>query len=112
MIRLSDCDECGSSKFRIGTYVRVLVPYEKYTGKITKEQLLADDEIELLPEPTIETELYCAECGKRVEREISLSGLQSADLCDEIKSRIERMEEDRAREAFGSYMATVKDFDE
>lgn len=107
MVKLGNCKNCGSSKFKISAFVKVIMPFDKYTGEITKEQI-ADEETKLMGDPTIEVELFCAECGERVQRDINFYDLQTADLCDEIKQRVLDAEASRSEEAMRSYLASFQ----
>ena len=103
MVKLGNCKNCGSSKFEISAFVKVIMPFDKYTGEITKEQI-ADEETKLVGDPTIQVELFCSECGERVQRDINFYELQTADLCDEVKQRVLEAEASRSEEAMRSYL--------
>lgn len=96
MIKLTRCKNCGSSKFKVSTYTRLVMPYEKYTGEITKE-LLAEDDIKIRESPSIITRLFCAECGEDVQEDINLDELTTKELCTELQQRVEELEQFREK---------------
>lgn len=96
MIKLTRCKNCGSLKFKVSTYTRLVMPYEKYTGEITKE-LLADEDVHMRESPSIITRLFCAECGEDVQVDINLEELTTRELCTELQQRVESLEEFREK---------------
>lgn len=96
MIKLTRCKNCGSSKFKVSTYTKVIMPYEKYTGEITKK-LLEDEEVHVCDFPSIITRLFCAECGEDVQEDINLDELATRELCTELQQRVEDLEQFREK---------------
>lgn len=94
MIKLNNCKVCGSSKFVVGTYARVIIPYEKYTGEITKE-LLQDEDVIVAKDAFIKTALFCDECGDVVQESLNIDDLTTRELCTELSNRVEALEEFR-----------------
>lgn len=94
MIKLNNCKVCGSSKFVVGTYARVIIPYEKYTGEITKE-LLQDEDVIVANHPSIRTALFCDECGEVSQESVNIDELTTRELCTELSNRVEALEEFR-----------------
>lgn len=94
MIKQSICKNCGSHKFEVRTYTLTIIPYEKYTGEITKE-LFQEEGVVVGEEPRIRTELMCAECGEVIEQIIDIDELNTRELCTELQKRVEDLEQFR-----------------
>lgn len=94
MIKQAICKNCGSHKFEVRTFALAVIPYEKYTGEITKE-LLKEEDVRIAEEPQIKTSLICAECGEVIEKNIDIDELSTRDLCTELQQRVEELEQFR-----------------
>lgn len=106
MIKLNNCKVCGSSKFVVGTYARVIIPYEKYTGEITKE-LLQEDDVVVANYPAIKTALFCDECGTVSQDTINVDELTTRELCQELSNRVESLESFREARIVDEYNSRV-----